>query len=93
MFLDQCGQKKKELEDRVGGAEGVDPALRVPHFVTCDVQKRNSRRESVTESAYCSCYCTYLMLGVSYLGSTIVALLCYLILSLFVIVSYWVIYF
>ena len=29
----------------------------------------------VTESAYCSRYCTYLMLDVSYLGSTIVALL------------------
>ena len=46
----------------------------------------------VTESAYCSRYCTYLMLHVSYLGSTIVALLFYLVLSLFVIVSYWVIY-
>jgi len=30
---------------------------------------------SVTESAYCSRYCTYLILDVSYLGSTIIALL------------------
>jgi len=44
------------------------------------------------ESVYCSRYCTYVMLDVSYLGSTIVALLFYLVLSLFVIVSYWVIY-
>jgi len=31
--------------------------------------------DNVMESAYCSRYCTYLMLNVSYLGSTIVALL------------------
>ena len=33
-----------------------------------------SRMVAVTESAYCSHYCTYLMLDVSYLGSIIVAL-------------------
>jgi len=32
-------------------------------------------KEAGTESAYCSRYCTYLMLDVSYLGSTIAVLL------------------
>ena len=44
------------------------------------------------ESAYYSRYCTYLMLDVSYLGSTKVALLSLPCTYLFVIVSYWVIY-
>jgi len=70
------GKQRRRAVASLAATTRVVASLELFNSRGCDspIYCGSSQTPGVTESAYCSRYCTYLMVDVSYLGSTIVAL-------------------